>query len=328
MAETPTLLPVVSPETVKQRLSIALTKATLSVQALQDEADSLVFNEDQENIDSISAFLGKVRKGEKTVEDEHKSIKEPFLEGGRACDTAKKDMLKAIEEVKSPVHTKYTAICTEIDRKKREEQQRREAEKRILDGIESNIMTFSQQIADCNTREELLEVERRINLEKAPSRAGKYGDHHDAAIEKFNTVLLPILKEQKLRVDEKERLKAELKSTKDAEKHETLLQKLEEKENEIIQNQVKVQEQALIQPVVDVLEPEVIMSSVKTKRTDIVCEIVDMVKVFKSHPELLNIELKVLEAKKRGQLLKDAGSFGDKDELIVNGIKYSIKKQW
>lgn len=321
-------LPAVTTDTVKQKLSIALTKATLSIQSLQDEADSLVFNEDQENMDKIAAFLNKARKGEKAVEDEHKIIKEPFLEGGRACDAAKKDMLKAIDEVKSPVHGKYTTLCNEIDRKKREEEQRKEKERQILEGIESNVLTFSQKIADCQTKDELLAVERLINLEKAPTRAAKYGDHHQKAIDRYDEVLLPILRDQKTKIEDREKLLKELETTNDAEKHETLLQKLEEKQNEIIQNQVKVQEQALYQPMTDVIEPEIVMTTIKTKRTDIACEIVDMQQVFKKSPELLNIELKLADAKKRGQLLKDAGSFGDKDEIIVNGIKYSIKKQW
>ncbi|HRP33523.1 MAG TPA: hypothetical protein PKV73_16620 [Agriterribacter sp.] len=328
MVETPVALPAVSPETVKQRLSIALTKATVSIQALQDEADSLVFNEDQENIDRIAVFLGKVRKGEKTIEDEHKVIKEPFLEGGRACDAAKKDMLAAIAGVKTPVHSKYTTLCAEIDRKKQEAERQKEVQRKILEGIETNVMTFSQQIAECTTKSELLEVERRINLEKAPSRAAKYGDHHATAIEKFNTVLLPILKDQKSKIEDRERLQSVLAKTEDAEKHAELMQKLDEKDNEILQNQVKVQEQALQHTAIGDMEPEILMPTVKQTRTDIVCEIVDVQQVFKKSPELLNIELKLAEAKKRGQLLKDAGSFGDKDELTVNGIKYSIKKKW
>ena len=81
-------------------------------------------------------------------------------------------------------------------------------------------------------------------------------------------------------------------------------------------------------PVAEYVKPEVIMPAVKSKRTDIVCEVVDMEVALKKARHLLSIELKTAEAKKQGQLLKDAGSFADKDEIIVNGIKYSIKKSW
>lgn len=321
-------LPAITSDVAKQKFGIALTKATLSFQSMQNEADGLVFNEDQENLNKIAVFLNKAKKYEKTVEDEHKVIKEPYLEGGRACDTAKKDMLLAIGAVKNPIQEKYTALCNKIDRDNREREEKERLERSILEGIESNVLTFSQQIAACTTRQELNNVERMINLEKSPTRAAKYGDHHKKAIDRFDEVLLPILKDQKKKVDEKEKIEAELLKADDAEKHDELKQKLEEKQNEIIQNQVKVQEQALSQSPVATMEPEIISTEVKVKRTDIVPEIIDLALVFKKTPELLNIELKTLEAKKRGQMFRDAGSFDGKDELIVNGIKYTLKKSW
>ena len=141
-------------------------------------------------------------------------------------------------------------------------------------------------------------------------------------------MLLPILTDQKTKIEEKEKLEKQLEKATDPEKHEEIKAKLEEKENEIIQNQVAVQEQALNQESSSVIEPEVIMPDVKVRRTDIVCEIVDLELAFKKSRDLLNIELKVAEAKKIGKILQDAGSFGSKEELISNGIKYTIKKQW
>jgi len=319
-------LPAITPDAAQQKMSIALTKATLSIQGMQDEADALVFNED--NLEKISGLLGKIKNAEKEIDDAHKTGKEPFLAGGRAWDTAKKDMLAATGNIKNPVLQKYTALCNEIDRRNREAEQKKEAEKKILDGIEANILDFSQKIAACVTRKDLNDVERLINLEKSPSRANKYGEHHQKAIDRYNEVLLPILTDQKTKIEEKEKLEKQLEKTDDPEKHEELTQKLAEKENEIMQNQVLVQEQALTQSSMEVVEPEVITTSVKARRTDMACEIVDMAIVFKKAPELLAIELKLADAKKLGNTLKEAGAFGDKEELIVNGIKYTIKKIW
>lgn len=328
MTEASNGLPAITQDAVKQKISIALTKATISIQAMQDEADSLVVNDEPENLTKVAEFLAKVKKADSIIDKEHETGKKPYLEGGRMWDAAKKDLLSATAAVKNPIQEKYTAVCNEIDRKKREAEQKRAAEKQILEGIESNVLSFSQQIASCQTRADLNAVERLINLEKSPNRASKYGDFHQKAITRYDEVLLPILKDQKVKIDEKEELEKQLQSVTDAAKHEEISQQLEEKQNEIIQNQVKVQEQALLQEQPGVQEVEVIMPTIKTKRTDIVCEIVDMALVFKKTPALLNIELKVIEAKKQGQLLKDAGAFGDKDELIVNGIKYTIKKSW
>lgn len=328
MSELTTSLPAITQDAVKQKMSIALTKATLSIQSLQDEADSLVVNDEPENLTKVAEFLAKVKKIDSIIDKEHEAGKKPFLEGGRIWDSAKKDLLKATADVKNPIQQKYTEVCNEIDRKTREAEQKKALEKQILDGIESNVMSFSQQIASCQTKADLNAVERLINLEKSSNRASKYGEHHQKAIDRYDEVLLPILKDQKIKIEEKEKLEAELAKTNDAQKHEQLTQQLEEKQNEIIQNQVKVQEQALVQEQSAVIEPEIVMPTIKTKRTDIVCEIVDLALVFKKTPALLNIELKTIDAKKQGQLLKDAGAFGDKDELIVNGIKYTIKKTW
>lgn len=328
MTETTNNLPAITQDVVKQKISIALTKATLSIQNLQDEADALVINDEPENLTKVAEFLAKVKKIDGIIDKEHEAGKKPFLEGGRIWDGAKKDLLKATGDVKNPVQAKYTAVCNEIDRRNREAEQKRAAEKQILEGIESNVLAFSQQIAACSTKAELTGVERLINLEKSPNRAAKYGDHYQKIITRYDEVLLPILKDQKQKIEEKEALEKQLAATDDAAKHEQLTQQLEEKENEITQNQVKVQEQALKQEQPGVLEPEIVLPSIKTKRVDIVCEIVDLPLVFKKTPALLNIELKVIEAKKQGQLLKDGGAFGDKDELIVHGIKYTIKKSW
>jgi len=318
----------VTTEAAKQKMMIALTKFSLSTQKMQDEADSLVFNEDQESLDSIRSFIDKTKKAEKTVEDEHKVGKEPFLSAGKAWDTAKKDLLGVISDIKTPILTKYTSLCNEIDRKKREEIQKEERKKQILAGIEANILTYSQKIADCTSKKELTKVESLINLEKSESRASKYGDYHPKAIERFNEVLLPIIRDQKAKLDEKERLKNELKDTTDPEKFDELKEKLEEKENEILQNKVEVQENALTPLQNEPIEPEYVAPSIKAKRSDIIAEIVDINLVFKKNRELLNIELKVAEAKKIGNTLKSAGAFGDKDEITVDGIKYTIKKQW
>lgn len=318
-------LPAITPDQAKHKISIALTKTQVSFQALQTEADGLVFNED--NLASIGAFIGKMKKVDKSIADTHEEGKRPFLEGGRSWDTAKKDMLSVSTQISAPVIAKHAAICAEVDRKNREAQEKRDADKRIRESIEQNAIFFSQKIAASTNRKELNDVERLINLEKSSSRANKYGEFHQIAIDRFDELLLPILKDQKTKIDEKEGLEKEMQSTVDPEKHDVLKEKLEEKHNEIIQNQVKVQEQALSQ-VNAPMEAEVILPEVKARRTDIICELVDVAAAFKKQKELLNIELKTAEAKKIGQTLKDSGAFGDKDEIIVNGIKFTIKKTW
>lgn len=328
MSEANNGLSPVTPEGAKQRMVIALTKLSISTQKMQNEADSLVFNEDQESLDAIKFFIEKGKKAEKAIEDEHKIGKEPFLLAGRAWDTAKKDLLSVIGEIKNPVITKYTALCNDIDRKKREMEQKEAKKRQILADIEASILTFSQKIADCTSKKELTDVERLINLEKSESRATRYGDFHEKAIERFNEVLIPIIRDQKSKIEEREKLQEELKKETDPEKFDELKDKLEQKENEILQNKVEVQQNALNPVVSAPVEPDYISPSVDIKRTDVVPEIVDINQVFKKQRDLLKIELKVADAKKIGNTLKAAGAFGDKDEIIVDGIKFTIKKSW
>jgi len=104
--------------------------------------------------------------------------------------------------------------------------------------------------------------------------------------------------------------------------------KKEQVEDSIIENQVKIQEQALNQAAPQGAFVEEVLPNLKTKRMDIISEIVDIEAAFKKNRELLSIELKTIDAKKTGRMLYDAGAFGNNEELVVNGIKYSLKKQW
>jgi hypothetical protein len=321
-------LSVVTVEAAKQKMAIALTKLSLSSQKMQDEADSLVFNEDQDNLDKIKSFIEKTKKAEKSIEDEHKIGKAPFFQAGKAWDNAKNDSIKIISDIKDPVIAKYTSLCNEIDRKAREEAANEAKKKEILAGIEANVLSFSQKIANCGSKKELTDIERLINLEKSESRAVRYGEFHKNAIDRFNDVLLPIIRDQKVKIEEKEAIEKKLAEEVDPEKHDELKEKLEEKENEIIQNKVQVQENALNQAPTESVEPTYITPFVKAKRTDIVPEIVDVVLVFKKQRALLSIDLKVADAKKLGETLKSSGAFGDNNELIIDGIKFTIKKSW
>lgn len=184
--------------TVTGQINLALTKQSLSVQKLQDEADSLVFNEDE--LENISAFLSKIKKIDKVTEDAHKIIKAPFLEQGKACDAAKNSILAITDSVRKPVQEKYNKICAEVEARKQAQAREKARIDSITNGIEANVLGFSNQIASCTTNAELLEVERRINLEKSPSGKKKYEEFHEQAIARFDEVLLPIIKQQKEQV--------------------------------------------------------------------------------------------------------------------------------
>jgi len=162
---------LITADVAKSKLSIALTKANLLVQTLQNRANDLIIDDDPENMEAVQAFLKDSKWALKIVEDSHKEIKKPFFEAGKACDMAKNELTAIIEEISKPVNAKYTVVCNEIDRKKREQEEKKQREQQIKTGVEANILDFATKIAGSKTKKDLTDVERLINLEKSDSRS-------------------------------------------------------------------------------------------------------------------------------------------------------------
>lgn len=322
-------LPVISQETVKAQMNIALTKQQLSVQKMHDMAATLEFT--PEKIPEISAFLQQLNAADKVIEQTHKDGKAPYLEGGRIWDAGKNSSLALTSEVRSLVKPKFDKLCQEEDRKKREADELKQKQLAILSGIEGNVLSFSAKIAACLTNDELLGVERLINLEKSPSNAAKYGDFHAQAIEKYDTVLKPILKDQKEKIKIQQDLVQQVKEAEkndDVEKIDELNTKLDAVTDEILQNQVKVQESALTNaPIEFTPVVEEVIADTKFRRTYNI-EIADEKEALKKAKDLLEITINKTAANLVLNTLKDTGAFKDKSEVVVNGIKYSEIKNY
>lgn len=316
-------------DVAKTRMSIELTKVGLLIQTIQNSANDLIINEDPDNLKTVGDFLQSIKKAENIITAAHSEIKKPYFEAGKACDNAKNELLAMLTEISTPIKGKFTTICNDIDRKKREAAEKKAKDEQIKTGVEANVLDFSTRIAGCKTKKELTDIESIINLEKSPSRASKYGEWHEYAIGRYNEMLLPIIKDQKIKVEEFEKLEAKLKKEDNPEKADELKVQIENKENEIIQNQVKVQEAALNQLTPSsTSEVEEILPDVTKAGSNMEVEIVDLKLVFKKHPELLSIELKKVDTKKLGATLRDAGAFKGEDELVFDGIKFKIEKRW
>lgn len=333
METATTELPLITIEKAKGELALALTKDGLVLQALQNRADKLVFLEDDESIKEIKEVLDLASKATKAVDNAHEIGKRPFLEGGRIWDSSKRHYSDLITSISTPVRAKFTALCAEIDRKKREADAKIAKEKEIRSGVESNILTYSSRIADATTTQELLSIESSISAQKAPQAKAKYGDLHDEAIGMYNTKLLPILKSQKEKIAESERIAKEIKDaekTDDIEKLDELKAAQELVQDGIQENKVKVQEAALNQEFTPrhFTAHEVISPVVKAKRTTVEWEIVDVDTAIKKNRSMLTIEINPEEAKKTAKTLNDSGAFKGKEEVILNGIRFWIKKSY
>ncbi len=322
-------LPVITQEVVLAQMNIALTKKQLSVQKLQDEADALEFTE--ENIPVISAYLAKIAAIDKSIEETHKEGKAPYLEGGRVWDAAKNSSLATTSAIRTPVKAKFDKLCSDVDRKKREADEAKAKQAAILAGIENNVISFSAKIAACVSNEELLSIERLINLEKSPSNAAKYGEFHAQAIEKYDTVLKPILKDQKAKIQQQEELKKKIEEAEkanDVEKIDELTEKADALSNEIIQNQVKVQEMAITNATVEFTPVvEEVFADTKSRRSYTI-EIFDEKEALKKAKDLLEITINKDAANVVLKTLKDTNAFKDKPDVVLNGIKYSEIKSY
>jgi hypothetical protein len=321
--------PVITLETILARINIALTKKQLSVQKLQDEADVLEFTE--ENIPTISTYLAKLNAIDKVTEEVHKETKAPFLEAGRICDAAKNSNLAITAAIRTPVKGKFDKVCADVEKKKKEAAEAIAKQTAILSGIENNVINFSSKIAACATNDELLGVERLINLEKSDSNAKKYGEFHQKAIEKYDTILKPILKDQKEKIKEKEALKKQIEEAQDnddVEKMDILNEQIDKLDDDIIQNSVKVQEEALNKAPIDFVPiAEEVFVDTKYRRTYTI-EIFDEKEAIKKAKDLLEITINKTAANIVLNTLKDTNAFKDKSEIIVNGIKYSEIKNY
>jgi polyhydroxyalkanoate synthesis regulator phasin len=314
---------------VTAQFNVEFTKHGVSVQKIQDEINALEFTE--ENIPIISDLINKIKQANKVVDEKHKEGKAPYLEATRVWDNVKKSFLTINDGLLNQITPKYNALCQQVEQRRLEKEREKQRINAIKSGIESNILSFSTQIAQCQTNAQLISVERVINLEKSDSRKTKYMEFHLEAIEKYDSVLIPILKAQKDKIKERETIENSIKKAENennAAKIDELTQKKEQVENEILQNQVNVQQGALETDIsfkVDVAE-EVLPSVSTVKRISF--EIVDASVAIKKCPELLTIEIKHREAQKLAMSLKDAGVFKDNEEVVVNGIKFYVEKSY
>lgn len=311
-------------EIVTGTMNIALTRASLGIQTLSDMEAKLIYNED--NLTSISEFLDKARKAKKIVEDEHKCIKEPILRQSQIIDESKRNMVEQIDVIMKAANDKYATMCREIEDRKRQSELEAQRKQLILSGIDGNMISFSGRIASCLTDTELVSIERLINLEKANKK--KYAEFYDMAVEKYNslTSLLSIQKESIREATElaEQRLAAEKKGD------DAAVLELNEKQvaldAKIDEAKVTVQEAAINQTVNTVIEAKEIIPQVKARMSRWVWEVDNIKDVAKKMPDWC--EIKTIDSKIDEFMKASKSQWEGREEVIVNGIKFYLKRTY
>jgi len=204
-------------------------------------------------------------------------------------------------------------------------------EKELREGMNNNILAFSTKIADCKTDQELVSVEKLVNLER--TRKEKYGDLMPEMEELLNG-LSPAIKSQKEAIRTLNKLsEQETKALESGDDEQVLeiLDKKESLETQIQENKIKVQENTVNNisnrgNTYSVATP--VYPTVKAKRTTYKYEVVDLGQVIKKTPEFTTTIInnaKVEEFLKSVRIQKE---LEDNDEFIENGIKFYKEKKY
>jgi hypothetical protein len=313
------------PAPIVGKFNLSLTET--GFQKLADREKALVYNED--NLTEIKQFLDDCRAVEKGIEKTHEVGKAPAWKECKDWDLAKNTFMASVAPTKNRAQEKYTKLCKEIEERQKKQDEEKARKQRIKDGIETNAITFAKKIADCKTSKELTDIERVINLEK--TRKDKYEEFLEQATTRY-TELNKLLAEQKVIVKELEdnaRQQEIAKQQQDDAKLLELQQQQEQKEAQIEENSIKVQETAIAQSVNAAPEeaPEVI-PTVTAKRTTWEFEVVSEKEVIKKAPELILFTIDKEKVKANLKLLKDSGQLTGKTEITINGIRYFEKKSY
>jgi len=209
--------------------------------------------------------------------------------------------------------------------------QKEAKEKSIREGMTNNILSFSTKIAECKTDQEVVSVEKLVNLEK--TRKEKYGDLLPE-MEELLTSLSPAIKSQKEAIRTLNKLSDQETKALESGDDEQVLEILDKKgslETQIQENKIKVQENTVnnisnrgnTYSVVTPLYP-----TVKAKRTTYKYEVVDLGQVIKKTPEFTTTIInnaKVDEFLKSARIQKE---LEDNDEFIENGIRYFKERKY
>lgn len=233
---------VLTPEIVKSKLQIALTKAEQSIQALHNAESELVYNED--NLELIKRFVDSCKAAEKVVDEERIKMKEPYLKGGRAVDDGAKLVSNELNAIKVKANEEYQRICRDVERRRQEAEREQQRVAGIRSAMDEFKIAYSVKIADAKTSKELVDIERRINLETANKT--KYQEFLPEFVEDCKAIR-SLLTGQKEKVREIEELERQANLAAQNGSDEQILEIMEKKEaleSEIAETRINVQETA------------------------------------------------------------------------------------
>lgn len=313
-----------------QPTGLELTKANYKValsnyQSVLQAIENISFTKDTLNQDY--APLKTARELLNKIEQLRKQRKQPHIEAGKLEDDAAKSLSNPIQEILDRKVAEYTKLANEIKAEAEQaakEEQRKEA---IKGQMQSFILLYSQKVAECTTNEQLVGIEKLINLETG--RKEKYQEYLD----QFKASCEPIrelLKQQKEQVkalatlDKEATIAAE---NDDDTKAIELLEAKDELTAQIDLNKTLIQEKAIATVGISgnadfkVVLPE----APKARRTTWEVELISPLVALKELPQLVTISLDTMEAKNYFKGKRLTGEIAKTGNITLHGIRYFEK---
>lgn len=315
-----------SPEVQKAELTLTLSKAGLSYQTILQEGENIKFTRD--NYESERLKLEELEKLEKKLKGEPN----PWKDKWQRFNEARKSLVDPVSEILVKKKVDLAKIANEIAAEKKKIDDEAIRVKGIKDSMADFKTIYAGKISEAKTLDELVAIERLINLETANGK--KYAEY----LQTFRIECEPIRKllhGQKQKIKELVGLeKQELEASENGD-DEAILQIRDKKEGleaEIHQTGINVQETALNQAT-NATEPaaaEIILPDIKGKRRTWDFSVPDIAALYKKAPEF--VELVVDKEKVKAILKKkieDGETKGISEFEHLNGlIKYFVKTSY
>jgi hypothetical protein len=308
----------VTESTEKNSISIELIKAGYNYSELLQQAENIVF--DRNNLEKDYSSLKKLREIKAKIEE----TKNPHYAAYKAFNDAKKSLVEPLEKCLEKKTKEFSDIAAQIKMENEQIAKENQRKSDIKTKIDTAILDYSNAIAACNSEQQLLDVERKLNLDL--TRRNVYFEFLEDFKSRSESIRGLITAQKKI-VKSLEGLKNETVKAIAIGADEKLLEIEEKKEDleaQIEQNRINVMETAAGQTKSFSPIEQLVAVSLKARRTSWDYEVNDEATAYRWG--MLRTEIDPKKAKEILANLKSNGTLADKKEFIYNGIRFFLKE--
>lgn len=321
---------------IKSSLSLKILE--LGFNSLATEQTALIYNED--NLPAIKAFVDKVDKCIKKVNEEHEVGKAPYWEECVNWDKARRVLMGELDNLRQLPAAKNQEISTAIEKRKKEAAIAEAAMKEAKEKIDKKVLEFSDKITSATTWEQLRSIENEVNGVKgaATAKVNKQEDKQGVnalLIERLETIA-PLIAAQKLLVKEDAAIDQQIEQAKSSGNEEELNDLMDKKE--LITAEISEKKQTIGSDIINLTTAPTSASvsypssysypEVKAKRKSWKARQQEGIDISKVASKWTKV---VLDEEKIDAFLKEYKSGWDKnnqESVIDGGIEFYVEKKY